>query len=168
MKILRLISRYENARFALRLSARAETGGSMEFVITDELPSGYMQGSIELHSKIRLPRQTMNKGMRQSIENLVLQSGLLELPENETRGPLLSNGVEFMMLDGVHYEIEIFWLGKHKLLKRFNRPEPSFAKLFNSILPLALPDDSLIQIINMFTCDASNWDPLPSNPSAQT
>lgn len=151
MNLSRLISRYQDAKFALRVSARAETGGSLELAITDEPPHGYFQGSIELHENIRLPRQPLKKGALKAIENHALQSGVLELPDDEA-GPLVLDGVEYNLLDGVHYEVGIFWAGREKTVKRFASPEATFSRLFNSVLELALPDSATIQRASQLAC----------------
>ena len=151
MNLSRLISRYQDAKFALRVSARAETGGSLMLAITDEPPHGYLQGSIELHEDTRLPRQPLKKGALKAIENHALQSGVLELPDEEA-GPFVLNGVEYNLLDGVHYEIDIFWAGRQKQVKRIASPEAAFTRLFNSVLELALPDSAMIQRALQLAC----------------
>lgn len=61
MGLLRLISRYEDAKFAIRLYALPETNGMFELLITDEAPLGYLQGRIEPLSTSLLPRQPLGK-----------------------------------------------------------------------------------------------------------
>jgi hypothetical protein len=152
MWLVRLISRYESAQFAIRLSARAETGGGFNLVLTDETPRGSMQGSVELITRSKIHHQTLPRGALCSIENLVLQSGVLELAEQEPQGPLIIDGMEFFMLDGTHYEIEIYWHGRHKTVRRFEKPEIHFATLFNAVLPIALKDSPLLNQALKFKC----------------
>ncbi len=152
MGLLRLISRYEDAKFAIRLYALPETSGMFELLVTDEAPLGYLQGRIEVPSISLLPRQLLAKGAIQSIENLVLQSGVLDLPEQEPQEPLLIDGMEFMMMDGIHYKIETYWQGKHKVVKRFNWCEPTYATLFNAVVLIALKDSPLLDQALKFKC----------------
>lgn len=154
MWLLRLISRYEDAQFAIRLSARAETGGGFNLVVTDETPRGCIQGSVEVITRSKIHHQTLPRGALCSMENLVLQSGVLELPEQEPPGPLIIDGMEFFMLDGVHYEIEIYWHGRHKTVIRFEKPETHYATLFNAAVSIALKDSQLLHQALKFKCVA--------------
>lgn len=152
MWLVRLISRYEGAQFAIRLSARAETGGGFNLVLTDETPRGSMQGSVELITRSKIHNRALPKGTLSSIENLALQSGVIDLPADIELKPYIVNGIEFDWLDGLHYEIEIYWQGKHKVVKRFNWCEPTYARLFNAVVLIALKDSPLLDQALKFKC----------------
>lgn len=152
MALSRVISRLEQVEFALRLSAWAETGGRIELIATDEPPRGSMRGQVQLHSSASLPWRPLPKGVVQALQNLVAQSGVLDLPTDESDDPLLIGGVEFQLLDGVHYEIEVYWAKTCRRFERFMRPEARFARLFNAALRLMLAESPLLAEAEKMAC----------------
>lgn len=107
-------------------------------VVTDEGPMGRVRGSITSAPGIAIPSMSLRKGELRSLENHALQSGILEIPGIEPNGPLMLNGQEFMVMDGVHYAIEIYLLGQQRTVRRFNWAEPRFSRLFNAIISYAV------------------------------
>jgi hypothetical protein len=168
MSLIRYIRRNDAAKFAIKAYARAETGGTLELVVTDEGPMGRVRGSITSPPGNVMPWMSLRKGALRSLENHALQSGILEMPEIEPDGPLMLNGQEFMVMDGVHYTIEIYLLGRQRTVRRFNWAEPPFSRLFNAIINYGVCDITIHKIAKRFLCTPQLWDlPIGANKSFQ-
>lgn len=144
MNLARLIARYPAPKFAISLSAIAETGGSFELAICDQAPLGQLHANLALTQKLKLKGQPLSKGCLKTIENHTLQSGVLALAEH-----LLSDTVDpdadYLILDGVHLTLEIYWQGQFKRITRFHDREEHFQKLCSSILKLSVAEAPELQ-----------------------
>jgi len=92
------------------------------------------------------------------LENHALQSGVLQLCADEPDGPLMLNGQEYMFLDGVHFALEVYLLGQHKTVRRFNWREPRFSTLFNAVIEYGIEDPALRQLAARMRCSPQLWD----------
>ena len=168
MSLSRYIRKNDAAKFAIKAYVRAESGGTLELVVTDEGPMGRVRGSITSAPGIAIPSMSLRKGALRSLENHALQSGILDIPEIETDGPLMLNGQEFMVMDGVHYAIEVYLLGQQRTVWRFNWAEPRFSRLFNAIISYAVCDITTYKVAKRFLCTPQLWDlPIGADKSFQ-
>lgn len=158
MSLIRAMRRSADAKFAISASAWAETGGSIEVVVTDVTPLGQVRGAMRTRESHPIPVSPLPKGALRMLENHAFQSGILQLPADEPEGPLLRNGQEYMMLDGVHFALEVYLSGQHKIVRRFNWRERHFATLFNAVIGYGIADPALRALAATFRCSPLQWD----------
>ncbi|WP_156401330.1 hypothetical protein [Duganella sp. Root1480D1] len=155
MSLIRYMRRNEDAKFAISASALAETGGSIEVVVTDAKPFGEVRGKIRTATVTPIATSPLPRGLLRMIENHALQSGILQMSEDEP------DDEEYMMMDGIHYFLEVCLLDRHKMVRRFNWSERSFSTLFNAVISYGICDPALREMAMRFRCHPRQSDAKP-------
>lgn len=148
--------------FGIRLFADGETVGSLELVLFNvgNKHQGFFNLEAQVADKMRVNQKPLAKGTIVHLQTLLVQSGIHQLTEYESDAPLTINGIEYAVLDGMAYRLEIISSGKTYSVNRYHRCESGFAMLYNAIIRACLCDEFPSDIASYFHCSASEWDPV--------
>ena len=150
----------DSKSWAIRVVARPEINYPLEVVAYGNARKGFYDASFYMEQeRMLLKSEKLAKGAQKTLPNNLHQAGLASLDTNEDKDrPLIKDGEEWMVLDGVHHLIEFAIRNTVYKLTRFHRQEEVFASIFNQVLRYSVLKTKYKDYLAKYLCTAADWD----------